>query len=492
MNNKMPCQTQLSLLKTNGRPLLGRRKFLLGLGGIACAGCKVGPDFKSPHTRFDLHIPYDQKSHGHSPDGTAAGASQWWAHFHDPLLSNLIVDASRANLGLSEAYQRIIAARARTGIARSQFFPQLTATADNNYKRFSQNSLQTPTSNGGGDFMSWANGFDSSWEIDLFGKLARGLESAQAEYLSEVEAYNDLMVSLCADIATNYFQARILQQRLLIARENLALQQRTLSIVEARQEAGLVVQLDRSEAQSNVAVTSASIPPIEQELQIVLYRLAVLIGQRPGAWFTLEQGFGQLPTFVAQVVETGIPAELLQRRPDICKAHFDVMSANAKIGIAQAERLPQLTIRGTISVEARDLDVLYTGNSLSHSVGPGFRWNVLNFGRLKRGIEQREAEHLQALIRFENAVLVAIQEVESALVEFAKQKEKVAEFEKVVAATTQSVEVSMVRYEQNLITFDRVLDAQRSLATAQGNLASARGEVLVAIVKIYKSLGGGW
>jgi outer membrane protein TolC len=187
-----------------------------------------------------------------------------------------------------------------------------------------------------------------------------------------------------------------------------------------------------------------------------------------------------------------MPAELLTRRPDIRKAYFDVMAANARIGVAVADRLPQLTIRGNISVEARDVSVLYNSNSLAHNVGPSFRWNILNFGRLKRNIEAREASHQQSIIRYEAAVLRGVQEVESALVEYQRQRERAIELEKVVNATNRSVEISLARYEQNLITFDRVLDAQRSLAVAQGNLIAARGDILFALVKIYRTLGGGW
>ena len=340
--------------------------------------------------------------------------------------------------------------------------------------------------------MNFSNGIDSSWEIDLWGRLARGVEAANAELLAQHESLNDIRVTLLADVATTYIQIRVLQQRYSIAMQNLELQKQTLHIVQSRQEAGIVGQLDQSEAESNVAVTTASIPPIQQELQTALYRLTVLLGQTPSGAFVLEDGFANLPMAMVQNVAPGMPADLLTRRPDIRKAYFDVMAANAKIGVAVADRLPQLTIRGNISVDARDVDILYTGNSISNSVGPGFRWNILNFGRLKRAIEAREASHQQSLVRYEAVVLKGVQEVESALVEFARQKERVTELERVVEATNRSVEISLARYEQNLITFDRVLDAQRSLATAQGNLATARGDVLFALVKCYKSLGGGW
>jgi outer membrane protein, multidrug efflux system len=475
---------------------LSRRYFALSIASasIGIAGCRVGPDFLRPKPPL-----LDSSFHQASVDPRMAEVcsidsqtARWWTYFDDPILHELIGFANQQNLSVREAYLRIAESRAQLGLSRSQFFPQFNSTTDSLYRRNSENINQIASQNSQGSFMNFTNGIDSSWEIDLWGQLARGVESANATLLGQYESLNDIRVTLLADVATTYIQIRVLQQRLLIAQKNLELQKQTLHIVQSRQESGLVGQLDQSEAESNVAVTSASIPPIQQELQTSLYRLTVLLGETPTGRFVLTDGFGELPMAMIENISPGMPAELLTRRPDIRKAYFDVMSANALIGVAIANRYPQLTIRGNISVEARDLDILYTGNSIAHTVGPGIKWNFLNFGRLKRTIEAREASHQQALVRYEQAVLNAVQEVESALVEFLRQKERVLELERVVEATNRSVEISLARYEQNLITFDRVLDAQRSLATAQGNLAAARGDVLFAIVKAYKSLGGGW
>jgi len=473
-----------------------RRQFGLAIASLAIGlpGCKVGPDFARPcppqldgsfhqssiENNGVENLPFDPQS------------SRWWTYFDDPILQMLISDSSQQNLTIREAYFRIAESRALLGVSKSQYFPQVNAPTDSSFRRNSQNNNQVLSQNNQSAFWNFSNGFESNWEIDLWGRIARGVEAANAELLAQYESLNDIRVTLLADVATTYIQIRVLQQRLTIAKQNLELQQQTLDIVQARQEAGIVGQLDQSEAESNVAVTTASIPPLLQEMQVALYRLSVLLGQTPGGDFVLEEGFGQLPMAIVEMVQPGMPAELLTRRPDIRKAYFDVMAANARIGVAVADRLPQLTIRGNISVEARDVSVLYTANSLAHSVGPSFRWNILNFGRLKRNIEAREASHLQSVVRYEAAILRGVQEVESALVEYVRQRERTIELEKVVTATNRSVEISLARYEQNLITFDRVLDAQRSLATAQGNLATARGDILFALIKTYRTLGGGW
>jgi NodT family efflux transporter outer membrane factor (OMF) lipoprotein len=470
-----------------------RREFGMAIVSLAfgLSGCKVGPDFASP-TPPSLGPVFEQSSLQDCVAELDEQTSRWWTYFDDPILQMLIRDASQQNLTVREAYYRIAESRALLGRAKSQYFPQVNATTDNSYRQNSQNNNDVISQNNQGAFWNFSNGIESSWEIDLWGRLARGVEAANAELLAQHESLNDIRVTLLADVATTYIQIRVLQQRLMIADENLQLQKQTLHIVQSRQEAGVVGQLDQSEAESNVAVTTASIPPIQQELQVALYRLSVLLGQTPGGDFVLENGYGQLPMTIVENVQPGMPAELLTRRPDIRKAYFDVMAANARIGIAVADRLPQLTIRGNISVEARDVNVLYNSGSLAHNVGPGFRWDVLNFGRLKRNIEAREASHQQSIVRYEAAVLRGVQEVESALVEYKRQRERATELDKVVTATNRSVEISLARYEQNLITFDRVLDAQRSLAVAQGNLIVARGDILFALVKIYRALGGGW
>ena len=480
----------------NDSAIWSRRGFSLAIASVVVGipACRVGPNFVAPSAP-----PIGDSFHQSSTTFEAAATPpmdtqswRWWTYFDDPILQMLIRDASQQNLTIREAYFRIAESQALLGVARSQYFPQFNATTDTSFRRNSQNNNQVLSANNQSAFWNISNGIESSWEIDLWGRLARGVEAANSELLAQHESLNDIRVTLLADVATTYIQIRVLQQRLMIAEQNLELQKQTLHIVQSRQEAGIVGQLDQSEAESNVAVTTASIPPLQQELQVALYRLTVLLGQTPSGDFVLEDGYGQLPMTVIENVQPGMPAELLTRRPDIRKAYFDVMAANARIGVAVADRLPQLTIRGNISVEARDVSVLYDANSLAHNVGPGFRWNILNFGRLKRNIDAREASHQQAVVRYEAAVLRGVQEVESALVEFLRQRERALELEKVVTATNRSVEISLARYEQNLITFDRVLDAQRSLATAQGNLATARGDILFALVKTFRTLGGGW
>jgi outer membrane protein, multidrug efflux system len=474
-------------------------RFELLIGVIAVflmgSGCKVGPEFSRPMVGGIPEDFHQMAAAGYEPAifRGHVDVAAWWGYFDDPILHHLIHEANAQNLGLQEAAWRIAESRARVGAAKSQFLPQINGSGGATYRNISENAGQNfASANSENGFTYFSNGLDSSWEIDLFGKLARGYESALAENLSQIEALHIAKVTLFADLASAYIQVRILQQRLRVTRENFTLQKQTLDIVQARQDAGLVGQLDQSEAESNLAVTMATVPLIEQELQSTLYRMEVLLGRVPNGSIALNRNAGVLPMAVLDRVEPGVPANLLNRRPDVRKAVYDVMSANALIGVAVADRLPQLTIRGDISLDSRNIDLLYSANSLVHSAGPSLRWNILQFGRLKRNIEARQAQHQQAVIRYQSTVLNAVQEVESALVEYFKQKERAEQLWKVTEATRRSVDISLIRYEQNLITFDRVLDAQRGLASAQNTIAQAEGDVLLALVRIFKALGGGW
>lgn len=467
---------------------------------LTFSGCKVGPDFEFP-TPPALSPTYHQaevkealvKEQGSLAEHCDLQTDVWWNNFDDATLQRLLVEASSENLGVREAYFRIIESRARVATVRADWFPQANASAGYTYRDIGENASQFVAQNqNGGSFSYHSMGLDSSWEIDLFGRIARNVEAANAELLSQQESLHDVRIVLLADVATAYVQTRVLQQRLSIAKENLELQQQTLAIVTSRENAGLVGQLDQTEAESNVLTTRASIPPIEFELQATLYRLAVLLGRAPSGDFQLAENFAQLPIVSVETIYPGAPAALLARRPDIRKANFDVMAANARIGAAVADRLPQLTIRGDVSVEARDIAVLYSGGSLVHSVGPGFRWNILNWGRLKSVVDARRAAHDQALVRYQATVLKAVQEVESALVEYNRNQARASELENLVRVTRKSVEISRIRYDQNLINFDRVLDAQRGLATSEGNFATARGDVILSLIRAYKALGGGW
>ncbi len=470
------------------------RRTSCGWWALLCAaclvsGCKVGPDFKPPAPP-PLKGVFEQSAPGETLP--RENLASWWMAFGDPVLDDLVREAYRNNRNLREAALRVCEARARVGVARGEWFPQFDAIGQESFRDISENAspfVSSAPRRGGFNFYSL--GFDSTWEIDLFGKIARTVEASSAEFWAERDAFRDVQITLLADVASNYVVTRVLQQRLEIARRNLKLQENTLELVRRRGESGLAGQLDQAQAQTTVSSTAATIPTLLQQQIEATNRLAVLLGRVPSREVARRVGEGSLPE-ARDVLGVGVPADLLRRRPDIRRAAAEVAAATARIGVITAEKYPVATIRGTISVDSRLLATLFTDASLAHSIGPSIRWNVLNFGRLNNAIAAQRAACQASCVRYEQTVLVAVEEVENGLAAFHNEQLRVAELARGVEAAKLAVRVSAVRYERGLASFQRVVDTQRQLLTLEDQYATSRGTVLLNLIRVYKALGGGW
>lgn len=416
----------------------------------------------------------------------------WWAALNDPTLNSLIAEGCQQNLDLREAYFRVVVARARLGVVRADRLPQVDATAAYAYRDFAENASQFISSTAGNRGFNFNSmGFDSRWEIDLFGKIARAIESASAELDAEVENYRDIKVILLAEVASTYAQLRLAQERIEIAERNLAAQQATLRVVRERHESGLVSPLDVAQAESNVYLTAATIPALRQLETVASNQLAFLLGRTPDQAFRERIAFGRIP-IPPPTLGVGLPADLLSRRPDVRMAELEVASASALIGVAVAEKYPQISILGTISVEAQDVGMWFDPGSLAHSIGPSLRWNIINFNQLNNAIEGRSAEFQMAVVNYRRTVLAAVQEVEDGLVTFHRQGQRAVELQRAIGATQRAVSSGEVRYESGLIGFQPLLDSQREQLFAEDAYANSRAETLLGIIQVYKALGGGW
>ncbi|MDA0658016.1 MAG: efflux transporter outer membrane subunit [Planctomycetota bacterium] len=453
------------------------------------SGCVVGPDFQRP-------LPPTLARHFQ-----AAGSEElappnpcecWWDSFHDPILSSLITDARQANLDLRQAYLRVREARARLGVVRGDWFPQMSGTSSYSYRDISGKSSQFGNSlQSTPPFDFYSMGFDTSWEIDLFGKIARTVESARADADAEAEFAKYFQVSLVADLAATYVQLRVAETRLNVVQQNLMLQGQTLEKVQHRHAAGLLNPLDEALADAHVRRTASRLPELEQDIQRNRNRLAVLTGVAPSEEFDLRLGSIELPQF-EQTMMVGVPADLVRRRPDVRQAELQVASANALVGVAIADRLPQITIRGSIDVEARSVSDLFTSAALAHAVGPSFRWNVLNFGKLRNNVEVRRIQFEGSLARYQQSVLRSIEEVENSLVGYHRQTERSQAMTAVVQATQEAAKLSQTRWEEGLVDFITVVVTQRELLNVEEELVLSNGQVLLNVIQTYKALGGGW
>ena len=452
-------------------------------------GFKVGPNHCTPAAPIA-----DEWIDSQDPNVVSAPMdySYWWAVFQDPVLDELIDTAYHENLTLKIACQRIVEARAQRGIAVGNLFPQQQQLFGS-YKRNEMSDNAFPF----GEFPirkhydDWITGFDATWELDIWGRIHRSIESADANLDAQVASYDDILVMIQAEVASAYLQLRTTEERLALAHENVELQEHTLEIIQHRFDQGVVSELDLRQAKSALAATRSLIPALEEGHRKAETGLCILLGLPPQQLPTLERGPKRIPQVPPEVI-VGIPAELLMRRPDIRKAERQAAAQCAQIGIATAELYPHIAISGNIAFNAEHFQDLFTWDSITGSVGPGFQWNILNYGRIKNNIYVQDARFYQLVYQYQNTVLQANKEAEDGIVSFLKEKVRARLLEEGVQETEKATELAMLQYEQGFADYQRVLDTQRALVLQQDGLAESRGKVALNLVAVYKALGGGW
>lgn len=453
-------------------------------------GFKVGPNYcRPPAPVADEWIDAGHENVKTDPADNAA----WWRVFQDPVLDELVDESSAQNLPLKIAGLRILEARSQRGVAAGNLFPQQQeATGAYHRSEFSENAFPFGTfPMPKMAFSTWSLGFDAAWELDFWGRFRRMIESADANLNAQVENYDDVLVLLQAEVAANYVQMRAIEERLALAHKNVALQTRTLEIIDARFRAGVVSELDVEQAKSVLAVTESLIPVLEANRRKVQNRLCTLMGMPPQNLEAELGALGAIPVVPPEVV-VGIPAELLRRRPDVRRAEREAAAQSARIGVATAELYPRIAITGNIAVESEYFRDLFRWDSIAAGVGPGFRWNVLNYGRIVNNIDVEDARFRQLVLAYQETVLRANEEVEGAIVAFLREQVRVRSLQRSVAATQRAVDLALLQYEQGLIDYQRVLDTQRALVNQQDTLAESRGNVALSLIAVYKALGGGW
>lgn len=454
------------------------------LGLTACA--TVGPDYTQPA----LALPAGWNRQGQPAEqGVNAAAtgdlSRWWQRFNDPLLSQLVEQALVASPDLRSARARVREARARAAVASAGLYPGVTASGS------ARRSNSSEESGSGATHDLFSAGFDATWELDLFGGIRRGVEAAEADLESSVARLQDALVSLVAEVATNYVEVRSLQIRLDIARDNLASQSETLQLTEWRAQAGLVSSQDVEQARSNREQTRSQIPSLETGLAEAEYRMDILLGTSPGTLHERLATSGALPSVPGQIA-VGIPADTLRQRPDIRAAERTLAAETARVGVAEAQRYPSFTLSGSIGLEALTLGSLGNSGAATSSLLAGITAPLFDAGRLRNQVAIQNALREQALITYEKTVLTALQEVENALVGIVRNRERVEALTSATESANRAEEMARQRYSAGLIDFQSVLDTQRSVRTIEDSLATSRSDGVLALIRLYKALGGGW
>ena len=472
------------------------RLLIVALICLATAGCVVGPDARVPQAEVSAEW-RDSQSPGLSAESRELAG--WWLQFNDPVLNDLVEEATVNNEGVIESYYRIVEARAARGLTRADKLPALDTDASYQFARTATSGGffgQIGSGFGGIDTTvdSWSWGLNGSWELDFFGRVARLIEAADAEICASVWDYRDALVILTADVATNYVDARTFQQRLDIAERNLESQRQSLEITEKRFTAGLTAELDVAQARANLATTQAEIPSLETGYRQSVNRLSILLGKAPGHVDDLlsEVGeVGEIPATTGEIA-VGIPADLLRRRPDIRAGERNLVAANARIGSAEADFYPSFSLAGSFGLDAQDLSQILKTNAVGANVGPAVRWNVMDFGRIAFNIQVQEARTSQAAARYRDRVIRAAEEVDNGIMAYTREQQRNGFLREAVDATQRSVDLSQQQYTQGTSSFQRVLDSQRSLLLVEDQLASSDSNVTKNVIQLYRALGGGW
>jgi NodT family efflux transporter outer membrane factor (OMF) lipoprotein len=458
-------------------------------------GCTmVGPDFVKPDAPL-LSEWVEPKKPGLSIGQT--DYSNWWRVFDDSVLQNLVELAYRQNLSLQIAGIRIYEARAQLGIAVGNFYPQnQSALGDLTSNKLPTADLSLIDSS----FNQLGLGFDAAWELDIWGKFRRSIQSGVANLEATVASYDNVLVSLTAEVARTFIVIRTLEKRLLIAGENVELQKQSLRFAEVRFTEGVVSELDVSQAKSLLTDTQAFIPRLESSLRQAKNALAILLGVLPGELKDLLNGSTGIPV-VAEAVIIDIPNNLLRRRPDIRLSELRIAAQSPQIGIALADLYPHFTLFGSIGWRSSDstsatsqnsLGDIFSYNSMFWSVGPGFNWDILNYGRIRNRARVEDARLQQLVVTYKNTVLNAQREVEDAMVGYTRSLEEERFLKESVTAAQRSVDISLLQYKEGVVDYQRVLDSQRFLTTQSDRLTEVSGQVGTNIVATYKALGGGW
>ncbi|MCX3309526.1 efflux transporter outer membrane subunit [Pantoea vagans] len=481
-----------------------RLKPLSLLLALGLAGCAVGPDYQAPKPVVpgSYHTLDSQEA---SKPQTAAIKSRWWRSFNDPQLDSLIERAIAGNLSLQQTVLRIAGAREQLTQAQGSLFPSLSGSAKVTRQQLGLKGLLE--SNGATDQLdsnvaSQLNGltqpvnlyqgsFDASWELDLWGKVRRQVEAANAQQQAAIEQRNDALVSLEAEVARAWLQLRGAQSTIQTLQQQIEVAQQTTELTQSQQQNGLAPLTDVENARAQLSTLQAQLPQYQSQARQAMNGLAVLLGKTPGALdaeLSTPKALPPLPQFVP----VGIPSTLARRRPDIRQAEATLHAQTAEIGVSVAQLFPSLSLTGQLGV--RNTDVSYLDNWSSHfySYGPSLSIPIFQGGQLVSSVKLARAQQASAALDYRQTVLTALQDVENALVSYRADQQRVTALDETTGALQRAFDLASDSYRQGLSTFLEVLDAQRQLAQAQEQATQARMQSALDLVALYKALGGGW
>ena len=467
---------------------------------LPISGCMVGPDYHAPHPEAPsgwAGVTAAPAPRQPSVDtAQPAELAQWWKRFNDPTLTQLVEDALKTNLNLQLAVANLRQARAARGVAVAGLWPAITASAE--YLRESTSGTTQPSkgtaataATAGQSQNLYQGGFDALWEIDIFGGQRRNVESADANVQAAIAGISNVQVTIAAEVALDYIQLRGYQQQIAVTQKNLKAMENTALITRQKAGAGFASALDVANAEASVATTEAQIPVLETSARQSIYALSILLARPPADLLKQLTPTGGIPGVPAQI-PAGLPSDLLRRRPDIRQAEAQLHAATAQIGVATADLFPQFSLTGAVTWQSNLLNSWWTVASRTGSFGPSVTWPIFQGGAVVSNIRVQQALRDQAFITYRQIVLGAFQDVENALIAFAKEQEHYKSLKDSVACNSKAFDLSLQLYTEGMLEFLNVLVAQTALCAAENALVQSNTNISTALIALYKALGGGW
>jgi len=461
---------------------------------VGLIGCTVGPDYQSPEIREESRRPA-QNGEG-VPSQTVQGAVDitWWKSFRDVELSSLVERLAAQNLDLKTAAERVIQSVAQRRIAASQGLPHIDGQSLNTYNRQSPNgpiSLFVPTPGASPDYALFHDGLTSSWQLDLFGRVRRAVEAADANALAAVENRHGVALAAVAELAQSYVQLRGIQDRLGIARRNLRLAEENVELVNNRFRNGVATTLDMAQARAQQATIAATVPPLRAREAELINVIGLLLGEAPRA-LEAELRRPRIIPRAPRKVPVGLPGTSVRRRPDVREAEARLHEATAQTGVAVANFYPDVTLNGAAAVESLHLGNLFTPTSAAFAVGPSFSIPIFEGGRLRGALALSEARQRETAIFFQETVLRAWKEVDDALTNYREAQRRRVDIARSVTENQSALQAARQRYSEGATNFLDVTATQAQLLQSENDLSDSDTQIAAGLVNLYRALGGGW
>ncbi|MFO1433588.1 MAG: efflux transporter outer membrane subunit [Candidatus Competibacteraceae bacterium] len=458
-----------------------RKRLTVVLSALLLSACMVGPDYERPA----IETPKDWRF----PTASLANAANtlWWRQFQDPVLNRLIQVALQENQDLKIATARIDQFLGQYAVVRSQLFPQLFGSAAGTK---TSNSLKTnpPAVRGDRETNLYQGLLDLSYEIDLWGRLRRQTEAAQAQLFASEEGRRAVILTLVASVASAYTQLLSLDRQLALAQSTTDTRAEFFRVIDLRFKAGIVSALEVSQAKSDYEEAASTVPDYQRAIAVQEDLLSILLGRNPGP-IVRDRRLEQL---ALPAVPAGLPSSLLERRPDILQAEQNLIAANAQIGVARAAYFPTLSLTGTLGTVSATLSDLFTGPAKVWQYGVNSTLPIFTAGNLAGNVQIAEAQQRQLLFEYQRVIQQAFREVNDALINTQKYKEQLQVLARQVEALQNYRRLAGLRYDNGYVSLLEVLDADRRLFQGEINQTQSQAQLYISLINLYQAMGGGW